>query len=141
MPEESSGASTGRAAPGRRRANARAGARTNRVVVKCSDDELARLYAIAAARDLSIPNVLMRAVFAGGSENARVTGELLQELRHARQLSSVATGLLNQVAKVGNSTGELPPETAQVLRMVRDGQAQVDGFLAQFGDRWNGPDA
>lgn len=135
MVEDQSAASR-RRSPGRRRMNADE-PRTNRVVIKCTDDEFSMLFGLAASQRVSIPNVMMRAVLAGDSENAARTADLARELRDTRQMFSVAVGLLNQLAKVGNSTGEVPREVDDALVYLRRSRERVDGYLAQLGDRWN----
>lgn len=125
-----------RQTPGRRRMNAPE-ARQNRVVLKCSDEEFAMLFGLAAAQGVSIQNVIMRAVLAGDAETAARTTDLVRELRDTRQMFSVAVGLLNQLAKVANSTGETPVEVEDALEYLSRSRAKVDGFLDSFGSRWN----
>lgn len=133
---ESEGISRSKGAPGRRRMNA-SEPRRNRVVVTCTDDEYRMLFGMAAAQGISLQNVMMRAVMSGGTQSAQKTAELVDELRSTRQLLAVATGLLNQLAKVANSTGEVPPEIPDALRMMQRGSRKVDGFLSEFSDRFS----
>ena len=133
---EGQSAATPRRSPGRRRMNAEE-PRAHRVVVKCTDDEFRMLFALAASQRISIQNVMMRAALAGDSENAARTADLARELRDTRQLFSVATGLLNQLAKVANSRGEVPAELDDALRYMHQSRSRVDGLLADFGERWN----
>ena len=125
-----------RRAPGRRRMNADE-PRPHRVVLTCTDDEYRMLFGLAAVHQVSIQNVLMRSVLAGDAENAARTAELVSELRDTRQLFSVATGLLNQLAKVANSTGAVPAQLNDALQILERGQGQVQGYLDEFGERWN----
>lgn len=129
-------AASPRKTPGRRRMNADE-PRTNRVVVKCTDDELRMLFGLAASQGVSIQNALMRAALAGDAETAARTADLARELRDTRHMFSVATGLLNQLAKVANSTGEMPAEVADALEYLERSRRRVDGYLEDFGDRWN----
>lgn len=129
-------ASQERRAPGRRRMNADE-PRPHRVVVTCTDEEYSMLFGLARVQNVSIQNLLMRSVLAGDSQNAARTAELVTELRNSRQLFSVATNLLNQLAKVANSTGRVPPELETAVRALGRGQAQVQGFLDELGERWN----
>lgn len=95
------------------------------------------LFGLAAAQGISIQNVIMRAVLAGDAETAARTTDLVRELRDTRQMFSVAVGLLNQLAKVANSTGETPVEVEDALEYLSRSRAKVDGFLDSFGSRWN----
>lgn len=136
MTEGKSSPKGARSAPGRRRMNADE-PRPHRVVLTCTDGEYRMLFGLAAVHGVSIQNLLMRSVLAGDAQNAARTAELVSELRDTRQLFSVATGLLNQLAKVANSTGRVPPELDDALRILGRGQGQVQGYLDQFGERWN----
>lgn len=124
-----------RRAPGRRRLNADQ-ARENRVVVKCTDDEFSMLFGMAAAQNISIQNVLMRAVLSGGTESAARTSELVFELQQTRRLFSVATGLLNQLATVANSTGEMPAQVPELLTMMERGSGSLQEFLDGLSERF-----
>ncbi|WP_191563307.1 MobC domain-containing protein [Janibacter melonis] len=125
-----------RKAPGRRRANSDE-PRDNRIGLSCTDEELSMLFGLAAVHNISIQNLLMRSALAGDSQNAARTAELVSELRDTRQLFSVATNLLNQLAKVANSTGALPAQLDDALRVLERGQGQVQDLLDDFGERWN----
>lgn len=133
---ESEGVSRRKGAPGRRRMNAQE-PRDHRVVVTCTDDEYRMLFGLAAAQGISLQNVLMRAAMSGGTQSAQKTAELVDELRSTRQLLAVATGLLNQLAKVANSTGEVPVEIPEALAMMLRGSQKVDGFLDDFSERFS----
>lgn len=111
--------------------------RNHRVVVTCTDDEYRMLFGMAAAQGISLQNVLMRAVMSGGTQSAQKTAELVDELRASRQLLAVATGLLNQLAKVANSTGEVPEEIPEALRVMHRGSQKVNGFLDEFSERFS----
>lgn len=111
--------------------------RSHRVVVTCTDDEYRMLFGLAAAQGISLQNVLMRAAMSGGTQSAQKTAELVDELRSTRQLLAVATGLLNQLAKVANSTGKVPQEIPEALAMMQRGSQKVDGFLNEFSERFS----
>lgn len=133
---ESGDVSRSKSAPGRRRMNAQE-PRSHRVVVTCTDDEYRMLFGLAAAQGISLQNVLMRAAMSGGTQSAQKTAELVDELRSTRQLLAVATGLLNQLAKVANSTGKVPQEIPEALAMMQRGSQKVDGFLNEFSERFS----
>lgn len=125
-----------RRTPGRRRMNADE-PRANRIVVKCTDDEFSMLFGLAAAQGVSIQNAMMRAVLAGDAENAARTADLVRELRDTRQMFSVAVGLMNQLTKVANATGEVPDEVTDALGYLDRSRRQLDMYLESFGARWN----
>lgn len=58
--------------------------------------------------------------------------ELLDEVRQLRRLMGNVAGNLNDVAKHANSTGELAPQSQQVLDFVRRTNSRVDDELMRL---------
>lgn len=125
-----------RSAPGRRRAN-RAGddGRRHRVVLTCTDDEYRFLFALAAAQGISIQRALMAAAQSGGVEAAARYAELAEDVRAVGRLHARLTSLLNQLARVANSTGEVPAEMAAATAAVEKANGRVHEVLARVEEQ------
>lgn len=106
----------------RRRGGSR---RQRRTVIKHSDEEWARVQALAQLQGISAPRLYERALHAGDVVTAAKVTEVYGELVMLQRLIGNTAANINQVAKVANATGELP--TAEQMQSAADlMQRQVD---------------
>lgn len=94
---------------GRRRANSAGGPRKHRVVIVHSDEEWARVQALAQLQGVSVPRLYERAVRTGDVVVAQKVSEVLLTMVGVRRLLAGAVVNINQMAKVVNATGEFEP--------------------------------
>lgn len=92
---------------GARRKRSAVGRRPHRVVIRHSDEEWARIQAMAAVLGVSVPALYERALFAGSVQAAVGIEEIHSELVGVRRLLANAANNLNQVARVANATGRV----------------------------------
>lgn len=95
----------------RRRANVAGGsARSHAHLVRVNVEEEAQLLGRAEAQGVSVPRLLVEAALADESSGLTRTqrSELVTELFALQNLLARAGVNLNQLAKVANSTGEMP---------------------------------
>lgn len=123
---------------GRRRANVDE-PRSNRVVLKVTDQELALLESLARAQGVSKQAVLMRAVLTGGSDAAARYERLRDDLSATRLMLANVANNVNQLAHQANSyavTGGTPVGADDVQRALRDVRvvlARVDAVASGSG--------
>jgi len=84
--------------------------RTRRTVIRHTDEEWVDVQAMAAVQGISVPRLYERALRAGDVVVAAQMSELFGELVMLRRLVARAGANLNQMARVANTTGELPTE-------------------------------
>jgi hypothetical protein len=117
-----------------RRQIRRAGARRDVVhKVKVSAEQEARLIERAAARGITVSRLLVESALAGGADAAAARADLAGEMfRLTRLLGRVGLNV-NQLAKVANATGTVPPEARHAL----DAMARASDRLTVLldGDR------
>lgn len=97
---------SGAPAPGtgvRRRRRTVGGRRPHRTVIRHTDEEWARVQAMAAHLGVSVPGLYERAVFAGSAQSAVGLQEVVLGMLGARRLLANAANNLNQVARQANS--------------------------------------
>lgn len=115
----------------RRRAHAEQ-RRERRVVVKLNDVEYERLAAMAEVQGLSIPRLMTRATFSGGTNAAMRLQLVLDEVRGLIRLMGRQGVLLNQLTAATHSTGQAPAELAPTLRSMQQAiertKALADGM-------------
>jgi len=126
----------GRVMARRRSANV-AGGRPFKHEVKVSAEQEARLRELADEQRVSIPRLLVESALTPSP------GETVTERRNAmaelfalhRLLASVSNNV-NQLAKVANATGEIPPEMTQTLHAARRVAERIDSAIDGLaGDR------
>ena len=118
---------------GRRRANAPGGPRSHRAVIVHSDEEWARVQALAQLQGVSVPRLYERAVWAGDVQTASRVAEIHLELAGVRRLLGNAASNINQIARVANSTGEIQEaEFRAATRMVERQVERINVLLAQL---------
>lgn len=109
------------------------GGRKHRHSVRVTPEEEAMLLALAMRHGVSVSKLLVDSALSGsaaeaGAANADRRDLAIQLLKVNRLLSNVANNL-NQMTKVLHSTGELPPQTGEVLDAVRKTVLRVEGLL------------
>ena len=118
----------------RRRARNVTGGRPFRHEVKVSEAEEAQLVILAARHRVTIPRLLVMSALERSDEiTAADQRELLTELFVIHRLLGNLTNNVNQIAKVANSTRELPPQTDAVLSAAWAALRRVDREIERFG--------
>ncbi|MEZ5087727.1 MAG: MobC family plasmid mobilization relaxosome protein [Tessaracoccus sp.] len=129
MPEETNGQRPGHSTR-RRRVE---GGRHHRHVVRVTPEEEAQLLTLALRYRVSVPKLLVDSALAGGSEaaaeNASVRSALVAELFGMHRLLANIANNVNQMTKAVNATGNLPPQTADVLAAVRRTAERIDAAV------------
>jgi hypothetical protein len=118
----------------RRRARNVTGGRPFRHEVKVSEAEEAKLVVLAARHRVTIPRLLVTSTLERSDEiTAADKRELLTELFVIHRLLGNMANNVNQIAKVANSTRELPPQTDAVLSAAWSTLHRIDGQIERFG--------
>lgn len=118
----------------RRRARNVTGGRPFRHEVKVSEAEEAKLVVLAARHQMTIPRLLVMSALERSNEiTAADKRELLTELFTIHRLLGNMANNVNQIAKVANSTRELPPQTDVVLSAAWSTLHRIDGQIERFG--------
>ena len=113
MSEETEGRAPGRAAARRRRVE---GGRHHRHVVRVTPEEEAQLLALALRYRVSVPKLLVRQA-------------LITELFGLHRLLANVANNVNQMTKALHGTGELPPQTGEVLAAARRTADRIDDVI------------
>lgn len=116
----------------RRRRNA-LGTRSHRTVIRHTDDEWARVTAMAEHLGISVPGLYERAVFAGSVQNAVAIEEAVLGMLGARRLLANAANNLNQIARVANAgEGVNGVQLEQTLRLferaIEELRSEIDNL-------------
>lgn len=109
----------------RRRANV-PGGRQHSHRVKVTPEEEARLVALAAEQQVSVPRLLVESALSGRSETPTQRREAMAELFAIRRVLSNNAINVNQMAKAVNIDGEIRPEAAGYLREARALVGRID---------------
>ena len=118
----------------RRRARNVTGGRPFRHEVKVSEAEEAKLVILAARHQMTIPRLLVMSALERSNEiTAADKRELLTELFVIHRLLGNMANNVNQIAKVANSTRELPPQTDAVLSAAWSTLRRIDRQIERFG--------
>ena len=82
---------------------------------------------------MSVPKLLVDSALAGGTEtaaeNATVRQALITELFGLHRLLANVANNVNQMTKALHSTGELPPQTGEVLAAARRSADKIDTVI------------
>lgn len=98
--------------------------------VKVSATQEARLVERANARGITVSRLLVESALAGGADAAAARAHLAGEMfRLSRLLGRVGLNI-NQLAKVANATGSVPPEARHAL----DAMARATDRLTELLD-------
>ena len=119
-----------------RRQLRRAGSRRDVVhKVKVSQDQEARLAARAGERGITVSRLLVESALAGGAAAAATKAEMAGEMfRVVRVLGKVGVNV-NQLAKVANATGSVPPEAVHALAALARTTDRLNGVLDELEGR------
>lgn len=97
--------------------------------VRVNQDQELRLSARAAEQGITISRLLVESALAGGADAAAAKGALAGEMfRMARLLGQVSNNV-NQLARVANATGQIPPAVPAALDALTRSLGRLDGFL------------
>lgn len=109
------------------------GGRRHRHVVRVTPEEEAQLLGLALRRRVSVPKLLVESALAGSSEaaaaNATTRTVLFTELFGVHRLLASIANNVNQIARVANATGGVPPEASEVLAAVRRVADRIDELV------------
>ncbi|NYJ76496.1 plasmid mobilization relaxosome protein MobC [Allobranchiibius huperziae] len=115
------------------------GRRPHRTVIRHTDEEWARVQAMAQVQGVSVPRLYERALLAGDVVVASKLTSLREEMHGPRRLLANVANNLNQMARVANVSGEVA--TAQqleaALHTLHQQVDRLNGLLEQVP---GGPD-
>ena len=115
------------------------GGRQHRHVVRVTPEEEAQLLALALRYRVSVPKLLVDSALAGGAQagaaNDSVRDALLTELFGVHRLLANVTNNVNQMTKALHGTGEMPPQTGEVLDVVRRTAVRVEALVDELAAR------
>lgn len=102
-------------------------------MVRVTPEEEAQLLALALRYRVSVPKLLVDSALTGGSEaaasNASVRHALITELFGLHRLLANVANNVNQMTKALHATGELPPQTDEVLAAARRTAEKIDDVI------------
>lgn len=135
MSEETEPESTARRTARRRRV---AGGRRHRHVVRVTPEEEGELARLAARYHVSVPKLLVDSALAGGAQaaatNASAREQALVELFGAHRLLATIANNVNQLARVGNATKQVPAETDATLAAARRAAEKIDALVDELSE-------
>lgn len=99
------------------------GRRDHRTVIKHSDEEWARVQALALVHGVSVPRLYERSLHAGDVVAAARLSRLVTEMIVVARVMGKTAVNLNQLARVANATGEV--QARQVLAAAHHFDRQV----------------
>jgi hypothetical protein len=100
------------------------------VLVRLSDAEKLQIQARAISAGVSMPRLLVEAALLGSAQTASERRALVAELLAARRLVAALGNNVNQLARVANSTGQVPSELAAAAAAVARATARLDAAVA-----------
>lgn len=116
----------------RRRANA-AELRTVRHVVKVNAEEEARLLIKAEAQQVSVSRLLMESALSlSAGETPTERRNVMAELFQVHRLLAATANNVNQIARVANSTGDIPVEAAATIAALRGTALKIDAVVERL---------
>lgn len=104
------------------------GRRDHRTVIRHSDEEWARVQALAQVHGVSVPRLYERSLHAGDVVAAARLSRLVTEMIVVARVMGKTAVNLNQLARVANATGEV--EARQVLAAAHHFDRQVEAVKA-----------
>ena len=116
-----------RALSRRRRENVEGG-RLRAYKVRVSPEEAGRLERLAQAGGVSVPRLLMESALSS-QEPATTRREALSEMFAAYRLLAGLANNVNQIARVSNATGTVPPWAPTVMAKVRRTAERIDAAI------------
>lgn len=109
----------------RRRANVEGG-RRYRHEVRLTAEEEERLVALAERHRVSVPRLLVESALSARGETPTERRNAVEVLFGLHRLLAGISNNVNQVARVANSAGEVPPQAPAVLAAVRRTAEKID---------------
>lgn len=106
------------------------GGRRHRADVKMSDEEAIQIQARAISLNLSVPRLLVESALHGDPATVSERHALYRELTAIRRQVAGYFNNVNQLARIGNATGELEPETGAALAASTRVLNRLDDMLA-----------
>ena len=135
MSEETQPESAARKTARRRRVE---GGRRTRHVVRVTPEEEGQLARLAALYHVSVPKLLVDSALAGGAQAAASSSsareQLLLELFGAHRLLASIANNVNQLARVGNATKQVPLETDATLAAARRAAEKIDALVDELSE-------
>jgi len=120
----------------RRRQLKRAGSvRGVRHVVRVDGDQEARLQARADERGITVARLLVESALAGGADAAAVKAATMADLFMVVRLLGQVGNNVNQLARVANATGRLPPEVPAAAAALTRATTRLEQFMADVDAR------
>ena len=101
--------------------------------VKVSPEQEEKLVAAAAVRGVTVSRLLVESALAGGADVAAARAHLAGELFRLGRLMAKIGLNVNQLAKVGNATGSVPPEAPAAFDALTRTAGRIDGLLEEMG--------
>lgn len=115
-----------------RRANAVGGPRSKRVVVKLTDDELARLRDRADAQGVTVQGLMVAAALSDSIESVTERRQVGTELMRVQRLVGGTADNMNQIARKANTVHEIPSNFGAALEEARDTWSMCGEVLEQL---------
>ena len=120
----------------RRRQLKRAGSvRGVRHVVRVNAEQEARLQARADERGITVARLLVESALAGGADAAATKAATMADLFLVVRLLGQVGNNVNQLARVANATGALPPEAPAALASLTRATDRLTVFMAEVDAR------
>lgn len=111
------------------------GGRKNKVTVRMSDEEARFIQARALVAGVSVPKLLVEAALAGDVQTLSERRALAAEIVAARRLLARIGNNLNQLTRVANATGELPPQLVATMDATARTIARLEEATKQLTAR------
>jgi len=111
------------------------GRRDHRTVIKHTDDEWARVQAMALVQNISVPRLYERALRSGGVIAAERLANIRLEMESSLRMIGLAGNNLNQTARIANATGDVHyPQIRAAAEVVDKHLAALRVLLAQIAE-------
>ncbi|WP_170177740.1 plasmid mobilization protein [Thermomonospora umbrina] len=108
------------------------GGRKRAVKVLLTEEERATIVRRAEAARVSIPRLLVEAALSGNARTATERRAIVIEVLAVRRLVAALGNNVNQLAKVANSTGEIPDQLPAVLDAVQRVLDRLDATASEL---------
>jgi hypothetical protein len=106
-----------------------------RHVVRVSEEQERRLVAAAQDQGVTVARLLVESALSGGSEAARVTRLLAEELFGIQRVLGGVAVNINQHARVANATGEPQPGMLGALEAVERASRRLEAWVDEMQAR------
>jgi len=119
------------------------GGRPHKVTVRLTEEEFAAVSALAAARRLSVPAVMVVQTLStreGAGLDADAERGLLVEVFAIRRSFGKLAANINSIVRWANATGEIRPTAVTALASVEAMNARLEEFLVRLKEFFPGID-